>query len=55
MVLWIEQNVPAVLLGAGLGSLIADHLFAARFAWILGAFAGVGIALPLWQMYQKHR
>jgi hypothetical protein len=55
MALWIEQNLPAILFGAGLGSIIADHLFAARFVWVLGAFIGVGIALPLWLAYQSRR
>ncbi|MEA2978812.1 MAG: hypothetical protein QOF09_635 [Alphaproteobacteria bacterium] len=47
MAQWIEENLPALLVGAGLG------IFAGTFLgswWLLTGMAGVAVALPIWQI-----
>jgi hypothetical protein len=52
MRIWLEKNVQAILVGAGLGIFIGEFLLPFPFAWIASGLAGVAIALPIWQVNQ---
>jgi len=53
MAIWIEENLPPLLLGFGLGAVACEFFLSANFAWIWGGLAGVGIALPIWQINRR--
>jgi hypothetical protein len=51
--LWLEENLPPLFVGLGIGSIIAHWFNPHGLFWLLGAIAGVGIALPLWQVFHR--
>ena len=50
MGLWIGENLPALLFGAGFGAAIAELIYPQDYVWVLGSLAGIGFALPIWQV-----
>lgn len=55
MPLWIEENLPALFVGAGLGAIIGHWVYPEGFAWMLGGVAGIGVALPIWQIVNRSK
>lgn len=55
MGLWIEENLPALFAGAGLGAGTVHVFVAGDIAIILGALAGIGVALPIWQIMMRRK
>jgi len=55
MALWIEENLFALFVGAGLGATVTHWFFPDGMIWLIGAVAGIGVAVPLWQIFNKPR
>ena len=55
MALWIEENLVALFVGAGLGAIIAHAFNPTPLFWMLGSLAGIGLALPIWQIINRSR
>jgi hypothetical protein len=47
---WIEENLPALFVGAGFGAVAIELFDPTPYIWIAGALAGIGVALPIWQI-----
>jgi hypothetical protein len=51
---WIGENLVALLLGFGVGAALIETFDHTPYIWIVGGLAGVGVALPVWQI-NKHK
>jgi hypothetical protein len=47
---WVEENLPALLVGFAIGAPQSKIFDPTPFIWIAGGFAGIGVALPIWQI-----
>lgn len=55
MELWIERNLPALFVGAGLGAIIGHQLNSAPFVWLIGSMIGIAIAIPVWAYINRDK
>jgi hypothetical protein len=51
MLNWIELHVRPLLVGAAFGGMLTQWAHPAGWFWAVGAVAGMGIAVAIWQAY----